>query len=181
MKLDFSFLVLCPEYQIGTLRTTVNSIKAINKKANITGVIRNTIPQKDAEEIKTICNYLVGGESFISILNIGLKNAFEGWNSIVIGGTIVSHQYVNKMSLFIENENDILYPLAPEKDMHGKIKKVNDNFIDGTLNGALIHKTAISKLPEFEEGVLEVSKTFWSAEARDAGMKFKAILGARII
>jgi hypothetical protein len=77
----------------------------------------------------------------------------------------------DKFSLFVENERDILFPIAEGKT----------NFIDGTLNGLFIHKEAFKEVGKMEaDGPLAECKAAWAERAVTKGYRFKAIIGSKI-
>lgn len=179
-NIDFGFIILCLDYNKGNLNTTVRSLKNYYPDSKFIGVS----PKKD-NDLQLICpNLFYCDEKITSFINVGFKNAPSEWNMIVIAGNWMRSKLCEKYSLFIENKKDILFPIAGNERPFGRKR----NFIDGTINGVLMHKDAFKEIGDFydiedsySEGKLEISKTLWAFEAVTKGYRFKAILGAKLI
>jgi hypothetical protein len=171
-NIKFGFVVLSPECNIKPLITTINSIKTYSSTSKSICVFSKNCSPKILEDAKQYCPAHISENSITSMINYGLNNApCEEWNFIIISGSWLTNRFTDKFSCFIENSKDILFPLVNKKM----------NFVDGTINGMLIQKSAFKDIGEFpEEGSLEVNKSFWGSTAVVKGYKFKAILGIKL-
>jgi hypothetical protein len=83
-----------------------------------------------------------------------------------------------KLNQFLNSEKDILFPVVDRKM----------NFVDGSINGIVVHKKAFKEIGDIAPNSLqkvgyndfEISKLFWAMDAVEKGYKFKAIVGMQI-
>lgn len=179
-KIDFGFIILSTEHNYAYLKSTVSSIKRNYSDIEHICVADKSINKDVLKEFNTIVPAYKGRETIPSLLNIGLKKTKAEWNFFIFEGTIVRKNLELKMSRFIDNEKEVLFPLTIDYDK-GKICNVNTNFPDATLNGVLIHKNAIKEVGEFSNNPLDISKLMWSLDAIAKGYKFKGILGTKMV
>lgn len=170
-NLDFGFIILCPDRNIGGLRGTVRSTNKNYPKSPKLCVVSNDTTKQEMTEFSDICPTYKGKESYASMINLGLKKARSEWNFILVAGTHIKTRFYHKYAYFIDDEKDILFPIADGRC----------NFVETTLNGLLFNKKAIQEVGEFRELALEEAKTYWAAEALEKGYRLKAILGARTL
>lgn len=166
--LECGFIILCPDHNINLLQSTAKSIQA---RYNIPYICVVDDSAKDTKELKAVCPTFKGRKTFSSLINTGFKHAPAEWNIIVMAGTKIRANLDQKFSLFVENNKDILFPLANNKM----------NFVDGTLNGLFINKKTFKEIGDMpEEESLELVKAMWGYMAAAKGCKFKAIIGSKM-
>lgn len=164
-------MILCPDHAVKLLQSTANSIKNRYVGFPFICATDDTANTQDLKEMKEICPAYKGKGTFSSLINIGMKNAPAEWNFLVCAGATIRSGLDRKFSLFVENEKDILFPIAENKPY----------FVDGTLNGIFIHKKTFKEIGNWDEdGDLAWVKTLWALAAIDKGCKFKAIANSKI-
>jgi hypothetical protein len=170
--INCGFVVICPNCNIGQVKTTINSIKHNYPSSKFVCVFPDHCHDGDIKEINKWCLAKKGGSTVTSLINVGMKyTPCNEWNFIVIGGSWIRNMLDRKFAYFIESEKDILFPLVDRKM----------NFIDGSINGILMHKKAFDNIGPFSTGnPLEICKLMWSMDAVEKGYKFKAVLGTTI-
>lgn len=100
-----------------------------------------------------------------------MRHAPADWNFLVCAGATIRSGLDRKFAFFVEDEKDILFPIAENKPY----------FVDGTLNGIFIHKKTFKEVGEWgEDNDLAWVKTLWALNAIDKGCKFKAIANSKI-
>lgn len=170
-KLNYGFIILCPEHTINLLKTTANSIKSNYPNIPFICVTDSSSNKDDLKEMKDICPSFKGKETISSLMNEGLYNAPAEWNFFICAGATVRPNIDKRFSLFVETEKDILYPIADGKH----------HFSEATINGLYMHKNVIKEVGKIPDlGPLEVVKLMWALSAIDHGYKFKAITGSKI-
>lgn len=170
--IEYGFVVICPNANIGQIKTTVNSIKCNYQGSPCLCVLPETIHKDDLKEVGKLCKSTTGGDTITSLINAGMRSPpCSNWNFIVISGSWVRPNLNKKFAYFIETEKDILFPIVERKT----------NFVEGTLNGILIHKKAFKEIGEFSnDNPLDICKMMWAIEAIEKGHKFKAIIGGSV-
>lgn len=169
--LQCGFVILCPEHAVGLLKTTSNSIRCRYPNTPMLCATDDTATVEDIKEMKLICPTYKGRSTFSSLINVGMKHAEAEWNFIVCAGATVRSKMDHRFSFFIENEKDVLFPIAENKT----------SFVDATLNGLFINKKTWNEVGEMANvGPFETIKLMWALEAIDKGVKFKAIAGSKI-
>ena len=170
-ELDFGFIVLCPENHSGSLKSTVNSIKARYPKYPVICITEKTTKDENLKKMKEICTVYKGQDTFSSLINIGMKNTKAEWNFILCAGPLIPNKIDKRFSFFIENKKDVLFPIVDNKT----------NFVDATLNGLLINKETWKEVGEMANtGPLEIVKLMWALDAIAKGVQFKAISSVKI-
>jgi hypothetical protein len=166
------FVILCPNYNIGQIKTTTSAIKHNYPESKYICTVPETCHPDEVAEIRKLCPCYKGGNTITSLINVGLQNApCKEWNFIVVGGSWIRGCLDKKFSYFIESEKDILFPIADRKIY----------FVNGTINGILIHKSAYEDIGPFcNDNPLEICKLMWTMEAIEKGYRFKAVLGTVI-
>jgi len=109
----------------------------------------------------------------LSFFNAGIKKLpCKNWNFFIFGGTIIKPSVLWKLSCFIENHKNILFPVIDRKT----------KFLQSSLNGLLIHKKALQEIGPFSKKYKhDSSKLLWYATAAEKGYDFRAIVGAKLI
>lgn len=170
--LDAGFVVLCPDRNPGTLRITVNGIRSRYPGSSVVASVPEDTPEKDFDIMNAICPTYKGRNTITSLINTGLNNSASLWSIIVMCGTHVRPNLDKKYSLFVESTKDILFPIAEGRT----------NFVDGTLNGIMIHKDAWDVAGNFcNENPLVICKLLWTLDAMKRGCIFKAVIGCQIV
>lgn len=170
--IDYGFVIICPTANLGQIQTTVNSIKCNYPEAKYICVLPDNTHKDDIKEINKLVSSVVGGSTITSLINKGMSSPpCKNWNFLVIAGSWVRPRLERKFSSFIESEKDILFPIVDKKA----------NFIEGTLNGILVHKKTFKEVGSFSnDNPLDICKIMWAMEAIDKGCKFKAVVGTVI-
>lgn len=172
----FGFVILCPERNVAGLRNTVSSIKQGYPWAKILCVVGNDVTEKELQDMQAICETIVGEDTITSLINLGVKSSQTDWNVLVFAGSWIRSCLYRQFDLFVKKETDILFPVVD-----GRM-----NFIDGSMNGIVIHKKALELAGDFPRmqkagyNELEMIKTFWAYAAIEQGCRFKAIIGMRV-
>jgi len=178
--LDFSFVIIAPEFNIGRIQSTAKSLKNNFPDVPFICVVPKDASTADLAEIKEVCPVHKSKHTITSLINTGLKKGNKKWNLFIFEGSWVRNGAVNKLFGFAKDEKDILFPIIVKYDALGKPTTSHTNFIDGSLNGLLIHQSTIKEVGEFSDNPLEISKTMWALDAISKGYRFKAILGVKI-
>jgi hypothetical protein len=170
--INSGFVIICPNSNIGQIKTTVNSIKHNYIGSKYICIVPKRCHDCEVKEISNLCQTHRGGDTITSLINEGLsKSPSDEWNFIIVGGSWVRGFLDKKYSYFIESEKDILFPIVNRKL----------NFVDGSINGILIHKKAFVDIGPFgNDNPLEICKLFWGIVAVEKGYRFKAVLGAAV-
>lgn len=167
--IDYGFIVLCPDYNISQIKITVDYLRSSYSEAKSICVVPDKCPSKDFKEIKKYTLTEQGGKEMTSLINVGMKyTPCQEWNFIITSGSWLKNNLNYNFCKFIENEKDILYPIVGRKC----------NFVDGTMNGMLIHKRAFDEIgPFMENNTIDFCKLMWSVEAIEKGYRFKGVVG----
>lgn len=168
-ELDWGFIILSTDSNHINLENTFNSIKNNNKDASIICIHCEEIKDLKYNHIKLFRS----NPNYAAMINCGMKNTQNEWNIVFISGTYVRKSITKKYSMFIDSENDVLYP--------NDIKRYN--FIDGTINGLCLNKKLFNRVGNFNETCekLENSKAEWGFNAIPHGVKFKGICNVKSI
>lgn len=170
-KLDFGFVILCSERAVKLLQCTANSIRNRYPQVPYICSTDKSSTARDIKEMKDICPTFKGKETYSSLINTGVKNSSTEWSFIVFAGSTIRRNLNLRFFNFVEDEKDILFPIADNKA----------EFINGTLNGLFINKNTFKQIGNIEEkGSLEKVKAIWAAKAINKGCKFKAIANTKI-
>lgn len=169
--IDFGFIVLCPTRDIPALRNSVRRIDFFHPQAGCLAVKPDETNRSETKEMRSICEVVSGKDTYTSLINSGLLAAKKEWNFIVMAGAVVSPFFYRKYMCFLENKKDILFPIVDYQY----------NFVDGSINGLLLHKDAITEIGQMPEIVgWEEAKIMWAIKAIEEDYKFKAVLGVGI-
>lgn len=169
-ELDYGYVIITPENNPDFVRITANSIKNKNINSKIIAVTRNDIDKESEEKIKSICPIFKGENTYTSLFSEGMKNSPSEWNLFSISGTHFENKIQKKYSYFIESKKDIIFPIFDRRM----------EFVNGSLNGILMHKNVFKELGSFpESNSLEKSKLIWAFNAASFGYKFKGVLNVK--
>ena len=180
--LNYGFVILSPDKNIGRIKTTINSLKRYGPK-DYTCVVtcpKNTKPV-EYQEIKTVCPCHRGKNSITSLINKGLQKGHKEWNLFMFEGSVYKKGVAEKYMRFVESEKDILFPIVMDYDRRGNVVNTHSTFNDSSINGLFIHHNAFKEIEPFGDNPLEIERILWANEAIEKGYKFKAILGTKII
>jgi hypothetical protein len=180
-NLNFGFVILSPDHNIGRLMTTVNSLKSQYPAADCVCVTGDDTPDEDFKEIAQVCRAVRGGGTITSLINTGIGQGHPEWNVILMEGTHVARGTIRKLFFAIRDKKDVIFPLVVLHDKQGKVSEIRSNFYNGTLNGMTVHRETFQEVGEMSDNPLEISKMFWGMGAADRGCKFKAIHGAKVM
>lgn len=170
-ELRCGFVILCPDHAVALLQSTANSIKNRYPGVPFVCAADNTANAQDIKEMKSICPTFKGKDTFSSLINVGMFHAPADWNFIVCAGSTIRSGLDHKFSFFVDNEKDILFPIAENKY----------NFVDGTINGIFMRKDTFKEVGNWDEkGELDWIKTTWALNAIGKGCRFKAIANSKI-
>jgi hypothetical protein len=171
-SLNFGFVILCLEPNPISLFNTVKSLRISHPNYTTVGIVPSNTPTSVIKEMKTTTSIYKGKSTVTSMLNTGMKYGQGEWLIFLVAGTWIKIKLCNKLSRFIEDETDVLFPI---------MDNVHD-FKHSTLNGLCIHKNNFEKIGPFDEiGELSSIREKWSIFATAINnCKFKAIAGAKI-
>ena len=180
--LNFGFVILSPEPNFGHFKTTARSIAT--HYPGITGVCvtAGNATAAQVKEMKTLCPTFKGKDTITSLINTGIKKGKSQWKMIIMEGSYVRRGLIYKYSRFIEDENDVLYPIVTDYGKDGYPVRIYKNFDEATLDGMFIHQKTFKEVGDLSDNPLDVSKLMWAMEAnrKEKNVKFKGILGAKI-
>jgi hypothetical protein len=169
---DLNFIILCPELNIGGLRTTVSSIKVNYPGTRYLCAIAEEATKEDTDEIGKICSFVVGKGTITSLINQGMESSQRKWNSLVMAGVFVKKHLLKKISRWLESDRDIFYPIVGLN---------NWRFENSSLNGFSIQRDVFKDIGKMadKENNLEICRLFWALRAIEKGYKFKGIVGLK--
>lgn len=179
---NFGFIILSPDHNIGGLKGTLRSI--LNNYSSFVNVICVTGSDAKAEQVKEmneICRTYKGGNTITSLINKGLEKGHEEWNIIIMEGSWVKRNLHSRYSTWIKSYKDVLYSIVVNYNKDGFPIKIFKDFEECSLNGICINRKLFKEVGKFSDNPLDVSKLFWSLEAKDKGATFKGILGIKLI
>ena len=177
MNKNFEFIILSPNYNVGGLRITLNSIKYNYPDSNVICVVNKDVKSEQLKEMKEYCNCVRGGKTITSLINKGYSKIKSVWGIVAFEGSRIT-KCLNKYKNWMTTYKDIFFPLMVE--FKGNKKILYDTFYNCSLNGICIHKKMFEEVGYFSENPLEISREFWTLEAFDKKAIFKAVLGIRI-
>lgn len=182
-SLNYGFIILSPDRDIGRIKTTINSLKRHAPKdfSCVVTCPKNTKPD-EFKEMKEICPSCHRGRNTItSLINKGMQKGHKEWNLIIIEGAVYRKGVAEKYMRFIETEKDILFPIVMDYDRSGNVINTHSNFMDSSINGLFMHYNTFKDIEPFGDNPLDIERLLWASEAIDKGYKFKAVLGTKII
>lgn len=181
-NLNFGFVILSPEHNIGSVSGTVRSIRNNYSNASITCAVGQDTTPAEMKELKEILPSVWRGKDTItSLINTGMKRGHKEWNVLVMEGVWVRRSVDKHYFTFLKDEKDIIFPIVADYNREGMPTKVYKDFETCTLNGILIHQETfkeVGDIPSYED--INKAKFIWGLMAQEKGCRFKAILGAKI-
>jgi hypothetical protein len=167
-----TFLILCPELNVGGLRSTVNSIKANFPESPQLCVVGDNADSRDMNEIAEMCPVVRAGATITSLINTGVKKSKTRWCFVIMSGCQTRNTLFKKYDTFLKDEKDVLYSVV---DKNAWL------FHDATINGMLLSKTMMKEVGDFlDDSSIIDSKIWWSAQAIEKGYKLKGIVGTKL-
>jgi hypothetical protein len=178
--LNFGFVLLAPDGNIGSIKCSFGNIKGIYPDAKIVCAVGAETPDVVIEEIQRVCPTYKGGKTITSLINIGNEKAESDWNVTLMAGALLRKGMVGRLFGHVENEKDIIFCISPQYDRMGRPTALNSDFPESTLNGFTINKKTFADLGGFTDNPLELSRFFWAYDAINSGHMFKGVLGVKI-
>lgn len=168
-KMDFGFIIVCPNLNPNALKNTIRSLKISHPESPVIAVVPNNIKMETLKEMKEICDVYKGKDTVTSWMNTGLRHTTTDWNIFIIAGNWIKMRIADKFSKYINDDSDILFPI-----MNGAY-----DFKHCDINGLCINRKVFKKVGPFaDQGAIDKCKEEWSIYAHGmCGTKFKAILG----
>jgi len=169
--LDFGFIVLCPNLNIGHLKNTIHSLDIYYPDAKVVVVLPGSCQKDEFESVSKLKKTFKGGKTTASLINKGIENTPCGaWNFILFSKGWVRNRLDIKYSYFVENDKDILFPIINK----------NLTFVASDINGMFIHAKTHQDIGDFPDmDSLDSSKIIWATRAIGKGCRFKGIVGAK--
>lgn len=172
LKDNIGFVVLCPDLNIGGLKTTISSIKVNFPNASFVCVIGNKSTKEDVEEISKICPVKVGKNTITSLINCGMAASSAKWNCLVMAGVLVRYVIFNRLCRFLDSDMDVIYPV---------VNLSSWSFEKSSLNGFFVNRNTFKSIGDFdEEESLETCRLYWAGSAIEQGCKLKGIVGLKL-
>lgn len=169
---NVTFLILCPELNVGGLRSTVNSIKSSYPDVPYLCMLGSNANAQDVKEFKGICPVAKAGGTITSMINAGVKKTKTQYCYVICAGCLARNTILKKYDLFLKDEKDVLYSVVDRSAWL---------FPDATINGMLLGKSMMKEVGDFPDGDSIVnSKLWWSGLAIEKGYKLKGIVGTKL-
>lgn len=174
----FGFVVLCPSLDKNALRNTITSINQLYEGAHTLCVVGDDASDEVLTEFNEVCETVKGHNTITSLINVGLKSTKSLWNVIVFAGSWIRPSLYRQFACFVKDEKDVLF----------QVVNGHTNFVDGSMNGIVIHKNTFAEVGDFPESrvskpgfqEMELLKLIWAMAAIEKGCRFKAIMGMRV-
>ncbi len=178
--IDFGFVILAPEPNVGRIKTTRNCIRYryTDSFPCICVVGSHTKPAL-FNEVGEVCPVYKGKRTITSMINTGMKKGSKGWNFLIMEGMSVIQGLDRQYSKFIEKETDVLFPLTIDKDMMGKPVNMHLSFVECSLNGICIHQNFYKEVGDMHNNTLELERLLWALSAINKGCQFKGLVGIK--
>lgn len=131
-------------------------------------IITNNLDYPYYSQDKEYKKYYSNSFQILENYDLVMKNCKTEWCFLVQAGTYLRKNIIKKLTQFIFEDTDILFP----------VKNRIYEFIKNPLNGLLINKNTYNKIGRFgKDNPEEIIKLLWGADAAKLGCKFKAIVG----
>jgi len=168
--IELGFIIIVPENNPKLAEITASSLKFKYSGSPFIFVVTESISDMCYDDISKIGIVFRGGNTYSSLISLGMMHAPSEWNMIIISGTQMRSNAHQKYSCFIDSPKDILFPIVDRKA----------NFIEGTLNGIMFNKFAYEELGNMPNEISDMQecKAIWGYKACNLGYKFKALVGA---
>jgi len=161
------FVIVSPEPNIARLKDTVRSVRNNFGEVEVVCSVAKSVKKAQLDEMKGVCDSFRGGETVMSLINAGLKRGQESrWNVLVMEGARVPRGLEYRYRRWIEDENDVIFPIVMQHDLEGR---------------PMIHSSMFKRVGPFSDNPIGISKRFWGLDAEEKGARFKAVLGVKII
>jgi hypothetical protein len=170
---DVSFLILCPELNVGGLKSTASSIKCNFPNSPRICMVGSNANEVDLAELGKYCPVHKGGGTILSLINEGVMKFSTRWCFVLMAGCMVRSSLFKKYDIFLKSDKDVLYSAVGVDHWL---------FPDATINGMLLSKGMLEDVGLFPDSGLSIadSKVWWSILAADKGYVFKAIVGTKL-
>lgn len=181
MSLNFGFIILSPDYNIGGLKNTIRSIKNnYEEEISIICSVSKSVKSAQLKEMQEVCETYKGGNTITSLINKGYEKLNCDWGILLLEGSRVCKNLQYRYKKWINSEKDILFPLVVDYDINWYPKKIYDSFYNCTINGICINKSFFCAVGKLSDDPLEASRKIWTIDAVQKGANFKSILGIKI-
>ena len=169
--IDYCFVVVCIDSSTGLFKNTIDSIQQQHPGVPAICVVSKGTDPETTKFMESRCEVSHGGSTVTSLINEGFRKAQREWAFVVFSGSLARLKMHEKISFYIQSKKDILFPVANNIA----------NFVDGTMNGMLVHRDTFRLVGDMpEDSDLGLSKAIWAHEAVNHGCRLKAIVGAKI-
>lgn len=167
-----TFAVLCPDNNIGMLRSSRSSIAAYHPTSPILAVTSKQTVKADVAEMETFCPTYRGGNTISSLLDEGLKRAKTPWVIFFVAGNWYKPGVFRRLKCSIKSEHDILFPVIDRKWV----------FDEATIHCLTMPKQAGKDVGVFGDTSLSLQecKLLWAVGAIEKGYQFKGLVGVPI-
>jgi len=168
-KLDMTIAILAHEKTMADIKRTFDSF------ANLQFDYKRILCVSEQSEISSpifdntvLCK---SGNCMTSLIDAACKIAKTEWLFFVFAGSYMPKNADNKNSKYAQDYKDVVFPVVNRQW----------NFVDATMNGLLISKQFHEEVGDFGSGNhLDITKLIWADRAIQKGVKFKAIVGAKL-
>lgn len=166
---NFGFVILCPERNYGGLKATADSIKGHFQKVPYICV---TTPEADPAELKefnAVCPTFVGGGTYTSLINLGIRENKADWSYIIMAGMHVRSGQLSRYKTFCHSKKHVMYPIVDRQWQ----------FDESSINGLFINRQAVEEVGYFDETEenFQNVRLLWAGEAINKGYQFRALVG----
>lgn len=166
---DFGITILCPERNLGGLRSTSLCCRSLGKKCIC--IVGAETTNTDINALSHHCPVYCGGYTITSLIDEGIRRSQTEWTLIIVAGAVLKINMLKKYEYFTRTDKDILFPVVDRRFL----------FHEGSINGILVNKKVIEDVGFIndEEGDIVKAKLYWWARAVEKGYKFKSLVGVR--
>jgi hypothetical protein len=170
-KLNYGFIILATYENLSCIKSTIRCLKNNYKNIPYICVTDSSIKKIDLTEVAALCPVYKAKKTYSSLINKGMKETKCFWNIFLCAGVTVTKGIYDRLSFFVESEDEVLYPVFTK----------NYSFDKASLNGMFINKKVWEKIgPMDDEGEFDEIKAFWCFNGLENGIKFKGINGIKI-
>jgi hypothetical protein len=166
---DFGFVILCPERNYGGLKATARSIKGHFPERPHICVTGPDAIQSELDEFNEVCPTFVGGSTYTSLLNTGIRENKAEWTYFIMAGQHVRSGQMSRYNNFCVGKKTIMFPIIDKMWL----------FHESSLNGLLLNRQAVEDVGYFDESEEDFEKVrlMWAGGAIDKGYQFRALVG----
>lgn len=169
-KLDMTVAVLAHEKPLKDIKRTFDSL--VNLQHDYKRIL--CVSEQNELNHPVFDNTILckSGNSITTSIDAACKIAKTEWLFFVFAGSYLPKNIDNKNSRYAQDYKDVIFPVANRQW----------NFVEATMNGLLISKQFHEEVGDFGTGnQLDITKLIWADRAMQKGVKFKAIVGAKLI